>query len=401
MSAILFFDPASGGHHGEFLENLIYGLPLVSAVRSIILTHPDLEARLEAAKADCGSRIKLIYLSREQLDLLDASQSLRERGRLELKQVEQSCEELSVSRVFLLHMNIHQLALSYCLKQKGLSVRGLLLSPYTPLRRAVTFKQKLFAFFTGVRNQIQLHVMLSNQRIDKVFILNDSKLALELNRFYPKRRPFTSVVDPIPAAAGSLKHEAGEAVGESDRFTFLLFGSMDPRKGALETLRSMARLSQDELAKIRLRIVGRSREGDKYRSALLDAIEDVRQKSNEACIELEDRYIDFDEMGDEFRSADCILIPYIHFYGSSGVLGHACRHGKAVIACEEGLIGELVRELRIGETINPSDAIAFASCMRRAKEGDFAMDLSRGERYVELACYRRFSENLVADWCSA
>lgn len=401
MSAILFFDAAPGGHHCEFLENVIYGIPENVASVAVILAHPDLESRLEAAKLECSSPISLDYLSGAQLDLLNATQSLFQRGRLELEIAESGCAKWMVQRIFLMHMNIHQIALSYCFRQPGMSVRGVLLNPYTPMRRAYTLRQKLSAFITGVRKRMQLYVMLLNPRVDKVFVLNDARLAKDLNFGFSTRRPFASVVDPIPAIVSHSDAEARVPIEKSDRFTFLLFGSLDPRKGALETLRAMEQLNDVELSKVRLRIVGRLKADDGYQSSLMDAIESLRKRSPMVCIELEDRFVDLDEMQLEFTRADCILIPYVDFYGSSGVLGHACRFLRPVIACQVGLIGELVRELKIGHTTNPCDPIGYSQVIRRVLRGDLIFNEVAAKGYQESANYKVFSATLVDTWCVA
>ena len=196
---MLLFDAAPSGHHGEFLENMIYGISQAYSADCRVLTHPDLKLRLEAAKGDCGSEIRLDYLGTAQLDSLNGAKSLFERGRMELKIVEDACAEFGVKQIFLMHMNVHQYALRTGLRKQGISVRGILLNPYTPLRRAYTWKQKLFAGITALRKRFQFRLMFCNPQIDRVFVLNDARVAEELNRSYPRRRPFASVVDPVPA----------------------------------------------------------------------------------------------------------------------------------------------------------------------------------------------------------
>ena len=129
-----------------------------------------------------------------------------------------------------------------------------------------------------------------------------------------------------------------------------------------------------------------------------DAIKELKSKCPEVDVELDDRYIDFSEMDVEMTAADCILVPYIDFYGSSGLLGHACRSGKPVIACEEGLIGELVRNLELGLTVNPKDLDALCRCLRIALDGKLPFNLEAAAKYVEDAGYKTFTNTLIADW---
>lgn len=399
MSAILFFDPASGGHHCEFLENMIYGISPAFSGDYSVLTHPDLRLRLEAAKVDNESEIHLNYLGIAELDSLNGANSLFERGRLELKIVEDACAKFGVKQVLLMHMNVHQYALITRLRKKGISVRGILLNPYTPLRRAHTWKQKVFTVITSLRKRLQFRLMFCNPQIDRVFVLNDARVAEELNRSYPIRRPFVSVVDPVPAVVSRSGVLDESELYKSARYTFILLGSMAPRKGCLKVLRAMQQMTVDELSQIRLRLVGKFRvEEVDYRSDLLSTIQDLQSKCSEVDIEVEDRYIDFSEMNAELLSADCVLVPYIGFYGSSGILGHACRVGKPVISCDEGLIGELVRELELGLTVNPKDLDALCGCLRIAQTRKIPFNIEAARKYVEDADYKNFSNTLIADW---
>jgi len=399
MKKILLFDAAPTGHHGEFLENMIYGISRAFSGDCRVLTHPDLRLRLEAAKFDTGSEIRLSYLGTAQLDLLNRANSLFERGRLELKIVEDACAEFGVKQVLLMHMNVHQYVLRTRLRKKGISVRGILLSPYTPMRRAYTWKAKVFAGLTALRKRFQFRLMFCNRQIDRVFLLNDACVADELNRSYLKRLPFSSITDPIPAVVSRCETLAGSKANKSQRYTFLLIGSMAPRKGCLMVLKAIQQMTVDELSQIRLRLVGKFRaEAADYRSDVLRVIQDLRSKRPELKIEVEDRYIDFSEMNAEFLAANCVLVPYIGFYGSSGILGHVCRAGKPVIACEEGLIGELVRDLEVGLTVNPRDPDALCERLRIALTGKLPFNLEAARNYVKDADYKNFSNTLIADW---
>jgi glycosyltransferase involved in cell wall biosynthesis len=400
MSKILLFDAAPTGHHGEFLENMIYGISRTFSGDCRVLTHPDLRLRLEAAKVDSGSEIRLSYLGTAQLDSLNGANSLFERGRLELNIVEEACINHGVHKVLIMHMNIHQYALRTGLRIKGISVRGILLNPYTPLRRAHTWKQKALAGITSLRKRLQFRLMFCNPQIDRVFLLNDARVAEELNRSYLKRRPFSSTTDPIPAVSARMPTVTSlfENKGKK-RHNFLLIGSMAPRKGCLMVLKAMQQMAVDELSQIRLRLVGKfGVEEVDYRSDVLSAIQDLHSKCPNVYIGVEDRHVDFSEMNAELLAADCVLVPYIGFYGSSGILGHACRAGKPVISCDEGLIGELVRELELGLTVNPKDLEALCGCLRIALTGKLPFNLEAARKYVKDADYKNFSNTLIADW---
>lgn len=398
----LIFDAIASGHHGEFLENIIYGIANSENCKFTILAHPKLEARLENAKSHCDSEIDICYIKDSQLKKLDEAKGLLERGKLELEVVKGFCSLWEINRVLLMHMNVHQLALRNSLRQKSISVRGILLDPYTPQRRSFTLRKKIHSGLTGLRKKLQFRVMLINSRLDRIFVLNDKALANSLNRCYPNRRPFASVVDPIPAAMCYCDQSIPRKVNRVERYTFLLIGSLTPRKGCMEVLQALSHLSSEELSKIRLRFVGKfvGDDGD-YRRQVFAAIHNLKKNFPAVSIEVIDRYIDFSEMNLELHQANCVLAPYIDFFGSSGILGHACRQMKPLIACEQGLLGELVRELQVGMTVNPKDLACLAACLICAIRGELPFSNVAATRYVKDADYRNFCETLIGNWGDA
>ena len=206
-------------------------------------------------------------------------------------------------------------------------------------------------------------------------------------------------MDPVPATASRCGALVESRVNTSARYTFLFLGSMAPRKGCLKVLRAMQQMTVDELSKMRLRIFGKFRaEATVYRSEVLSAIRELQSRCAEVDIKVEDRYIDFSEMNAELMAADCVLAPYLGFFGSSGVLGHACRSGKPLIACEEGLLGELVRSHSLGLTVNPRASSALVAALRTAMAGQIEFNLDAATNYANNATYMKFVETLLKDW---
>ena len=394
----LFFDAASTGHHGEFLENLIYGLPRRSAESSVILAHPALSKRLNQAKRNDGASVKLEYLPMSDVHWLSRAKSELKRGQCELALVGHFIQEKNLTSLVLMHMNPHRCALGSWMKYGNISIRGILLAPYISFYRTFNWKQRFVSVIGSIRRRARFRSMLRNPRIDRIFLLNDSRLARDLNRLYRGRHPFMPLVDPIPALSTFLEKGFHRVpCGSNKRHTFLLFGSMDPRKGCLEVIEALRHLAKSTLASVRFRFVGKFRE-DGYRTQVLEHIERIKSEQPGVQIEIVDRYIDSKEVDYELQQADCVLIPYVGFYGSSGVLGHACRFEKPLIACQEGLIGEIVREKRLGLTIDATNAPRLASAMDASYRKNIAYDESAARDLATAANYRHFSETLVQDW---
>ena len=78
------------------------------------------------------------------------------------------------------------------------------------------------------------------------------------------------------------------------------------------------------------------------------------------------RYLSEKEERFSFCSADVVLLPYIHHYGSSGVLSRAAAAGKMVIASDEGLLAKRIREHCLGFLFQTENIHELQQCMTEA-----------------------------------
>jgi glycosyltransferase involved in cell wall biosynthesis len=65
---------------------------------------------------------------------------------------------------------------------------------------------------------------------------------------------------------------------------------------------------------------------------------------------------------------DCMWLGYANFYGMSGILVLAGRHGVPVIASKAGLVGYLVRKHGLGLTVDPHNREDVTAALRRLVE---------------------------------
>jgi glycosyltransferase involved in cell wall biosynthesis len=396
MSAdVLLYDASATGHHGEFLENLICGLSTADSERSRILSHPDLKERLNACRQSVCSKIRLDFLTAEEVDYLQSAKGIVQIGSRQLEVLDRYIDE-NVTRVVLMHMNLHQYALHTWRLPPDVEIAGILLNPYTPRSRAFGLRAQLFALLTGIRKRIQFTLLLRNQAISRIFLLNDEPMAKQLNRWYSRRPVFDSIPDPLPSRSPFIESKLKD--DHVRPFTFLLAGSLAPRKGCLETLEAIAHASKRLARPLRLRIMGRFRdEASAYRDRVMCALHrlQVELAPSHMRVEIEDGFIDNKSLSRAFAESDCVLAPYLEFYGSSGMIGHACRYQKPLLACRDGLLGELVREKKLGLCVNPRNREEFAKAIIKIVNGDYEYDVSMAESYVSEARAQYFAKKLL------
>jgi glycosyltransferase involved in cell wall biosynthesis len=124
-----------------------------------------------------------------------------------------------------------------------------------------------------------------------------------------------------------------------NKVVFLFYGIGDRRKGLHIIVDAMEKLVSD--SRIFLLCAGKI-DHDRH---LLKRIDTLEQRGSAKLI---NRYVSEEEERFSFCSADVVLLPYIHHYGSSGVLSRAAAAGKMVIASDEGLLAKRIREHHLG-----------------------------------------------------
>ena len=111
MSKVICFDAAASGHHGEFLENLIYGVYPDVCHDITVLAHPGLYQRLEIARAKANFPHHICYLETAELNYMDAAKGIVQIGKRQLEVLAKYLQKFEGDHVILMHMNLHQYAL--------------------------------------------------------------------------------------------------------------------------------------------------------------------------------------------------------------------------------------------------------------------------------------------------
>ncbi len=212
-----------------------------------------------------------------------------------------------------------------------------------------------------------------------------------LNRLFGRTHLFQDLPDPLPWFA--VNQASPKSPAASSRFRFLLPGSLTRRKGCVEVLTALLRMPHERLLSMELRIVGRFLE-PAYRDEVTSLIDDLNSRTAEPTVDLLEARLSNEELMLEFAACDAVLIPYVGFQGSSGILGHAVHSRKPVLATNEGLVGELVEKHCLGQTANPRDAIALGNQMRVMSQQPFELG-AEAEAYLHYSTIENFARLLV------
>ncbi len=254
----------------------------------------------------------------------------------------------NISEIIFMSVDEHLLLLTTRrFKKFNLSVKGILFQPYVHYKNSIDKKGLL-------RNYIsQKYATALNSRIKSFFILNDKSAVSEMNKNI--KQCFSYLPDPIENKSLNNDTSRHNTIIEkfslhAEKKSLLVFGMIDERKNITNIIDALRLLPNEVKESVHLLIIGRL---DKV---VKDRYQDyIRKHRYEVSITLNNQFVTSDEIEVLFTHCSIILMPYINFYSSSGILGHAIRHQKNVIASNQGLVGRMVAEKKLGITVNPLD----------------------------------------------
>ena len=393
----VFFDCKATGHHGEYLENIVAGLSAEDSNYSLIICHQLLFDRLTQCKLDNGSTIKIKSIKIDEMNFIESAKNQIQRGNRELEVLEKYLIESSATSLALMDMNIHQLALSswkYS-KKNPISISGILFNHLTPPKRKTLRNKSLSSYLTRLRKRLQIFLLLRNKSIKSVFILNDRDAVDYMNSWSFSRNVFRFLIDPIPVGMRNIQ-VSKEKPESNKQFNFIMLGAISPRKGVLEVIKALKHSNFPEGMTVSLRLMGAfSEEYPAYSKLIKSEIESLKLARSDVVVFVQNVFIDNKIFCQEISNSDCVLAPYISFYGSSGMIGHACRYKKPLLVSYEGLIGEIIRENNLGLSVDPKDIKALTYTLERIISSNFEYSEQNAKKYFEDANHIQFARNLI------
>lgn len=365
---LLIYDREITGHHKEFIDHIVDFYKEKELKNEIIfLLHPDFEkeyAHLKYAKTR-------FYYLKEIGEIKNwKSSSVIQKSLHEWNIIKALQKKEAFNEILFMNLAPYQ----YIIGRKffsnlELTVSGILFSPLSRFRpEHYSWREKLKIELIKQRKTLQLRWMLRNKKVKNVFILNDDQTVNQLNTKLSAGKIFKYLPDPVYSS--SLKEYVDQKINEIEGLEgidekaviYLVFGAIDRRKNIENIIEAFKKLETHDKNMVLL-ICGESRDVE-YGKELLEKINDSLRTSvkNKKMFFLH-RYFSEIEMETVFRNASAILIPYIDFFYSSGVLGHAAKHNKPVVASYGGLIAEQVIKYKLGLLVNPTNPDQIADAM--------------------------------------
>ncbi len=389
MSTVLIYDSSKNtGHHFEYIEAILkevtrdiyrnskYYFVLNNCMKSVI-----------DENISSGSNYEIIYIDDHILEKWGRLNALS-RSISEIYFIYTLCLKKKVKRVLFLMIDTYQYALGINRSLfYDISIEGILFKPYTRydidrtgLLRHV--KSVLFRFYKW----LGVAILMNNRSKKKIWILNDRKSSHIFNTDF-QCNSFYYLPDPVRNLGKVKKYDLLEAYCvPKDNKILVIFGSISPFKNIENILKALSIINT---LSITLLIIG-SWASNKYKKYINNLIDTYLLERTNLQIIVEDRYFEDEEVDFLISKSHCVLIPYINFYFSSGVLGRSSSLGKPVIASKIGLCEELVESYSLGLTIDPHNPEKIADGIIKVLLGEGLSSEEGMQRYVNERKYTDF-----------
>lgn len=273
----------------------------------------------------------------------------------------------------------------------NLSVKGILFQPYIHFKNingGISFFVKKV-----LRNYLfQKYSIFINSNVHKIFILNDKNGVGIMNKqikniFFNLPDPIENSVHSIdPSVTLNIREKYGIKAANKN---LLVFGMIDDRKNIITIIDALRLLPAELKKNIHLIIAGKLSENvrEKY-------MEHVERYKNEVSIAYNDGFVNAEEREPLFQSCDLVLMAYINFFSSSSVLGHAIMHNKNVVASDQGIIGRIVTESKIGIAVDPANPVKIKEALTELLKNNSKFEYD-SKMLIEEYSPINFSKNIL------
>lgn len=247
-------------------------------------------------------------------------------------------------------------------------------------------------WFEENRDSIFLYQLNRSSSFASLFTL-DPYAASHIKHNY-KNLKCTYLPDPIEQVAQGEVASYENTPKGPNTVTFIVFGYLDNRKGISKILDAVEQLPTNSSKKIRILLVGQL---DKSLQTTLPDRLQYLSKTKSVKFITDFNYVTDQKIYSYFAMSDVALAVYQNHVGMSGILLTAAVMQKPVLSQDYGLMGKLVREGRLGMTVDSTNCEEIARAIQHIISTDLSSlgDKNMMRSFVEDHSPSNFSKILV------
>ena len=392
--SIMLFDLLSGGHHGQYVRQLVefWGRSEYRGRVDVVVPNVFLERHTDVQRsAEAYSNVRIVPIDEPVVfDARYLLQSSRMHGRLLRKYL----VLLRPDHCLLMYFDHVQLALALGLRfQYSVKISGIYFRPsfhYGSFDRPHPRpKDRLQA----VRKRVLLWAALRNPHFRFLFCLDPYVVPF----VQAKHAQAVALPDGVARRSNPQKGTDFRSLWgvKPRRRVAVFFGTISVRKGIYRLLEA-AELLPSEIAML-LCLVISGRVPGREKARLAASIQRLERESDVQVV-LRDQFVEEDVIQAILESSDLVLLPYLRHIGSSGVLVRAALAGVPVMGSNYGLLGEHLRQRKLGLTVNTTSAKTLAEGLETwlRKPRDIPFDAREAARFARENTADAFSNTIFS-----
>jgi len=390
---LLLFDLFYTGHHAGYIlhlarywrEQQLRGKLDVLVSPKFIKSHFDV---VNLALEDSKSNINFITITPEEEAALlpqDSGVGRLVRSFQEWSLLQKYVRQRSPTQCLLMYFDSILLSLAV-LGRLPCRLSGIYFRPIFHYSEFAVFKPSSHERLLQLRDRFALSRLVHYPLFETLFCL-DPLVIEHLDRFKSHVKT-VYLPDPVQIygnGEGKVEQLRKNLGIHQNRKVFLMFGSLQKRKGIYQLFDGIAGLPFHICQKLCILFVGPIDSPTLFQNRIAHLCESLPIQ-----IIAQDQFIPDREIQPYFQLADVILAPYQRHIGMSAILVRAATAGKPVLSTNYGLMGEIVKRYKLGIVVD-------ASIPEQITQGLTQFITHSPEKFFERSSMQLFAEENLAE----
>jgi len=391
VTHLLVLEPEANGHPREWLEHLVAYLRETrpDAIVTFAVARELFAPVVRAIGSDGDGQLRVVALEPDETAPC-RHRNLAVSGFARWRLMRRYLRRTGADAGHFMGLDHVSLPLALGLGTGGRPVTGILFRPSVHYSELADYQPARSERLRDARKAVLYRLMLVNPALDRVLSL-DPYFATYARRRYRGGRKVAALPDPVsrPRVVPAPQETP------SNRVHLLMFGALTARKGVMQLLAALERISDAVAARLAVVVAGRVEPA--LERPFAEAAKRLRDRPD-LHFHAEPRWLDADEIAALVAWSDAVLAPYQRFVGSSGVMMWAAGAGKPLVTQDFGLLGRLVVDHRLGLAVDCTDPGKLAGAIESLVDHGAApfFDPARAAAFARLRTPRHFAATILA-----
>lgn len=403
INRLMLFDLSIYGHHPGYIQYLLTywhqaqlsGEIIVLVSPRFLVEHADVVNLASQLDLD---NIRFVAISQTEENSLKPRSSGPNRNLRNFQEWFLFCryaKQLRVDHALVMYYDTYQYPLALRLNPPC-QVSGIYFRPSFHYGHFSTASETSSETRSGLKaswEKFILNRVLSNPKLHRLLTLDP--YVVQYSKQTQKNLKLTYLPDPVQIyeySEAKLSQVRAKLNIDPHRKLFLLFGALTDRKGIYQLLKAISLLSKAICSQIAFAFVGEASETHQGRIE-----SQIAALSKHCPVQIYRKYqfLPEEDVQAYYEVCDFVLALYQRHVGMSGILNLAAVKQKLVLSSDYGLMGELVKQYRLGLAVDSTQPAAIAQGIEKLLSySALSKDSAKMKEFAEQNLASKFSQTI-------